>query len=134
MSVDLMTASEASRKWGFEESYVRQIVKKYPERIPKGEVRLFGKTLVITRQGMEQLTGKRMEEVWYFYVEKQQMIFKEVPCGSYEVALERLSKELKKKGVTDYEPVPIDPQKQRVGQLLENGERVFIAKKVRQSR
>lgn len=62
MSDDLMTASEASKKWGFEESYVRQIVKKYPERIPEGEVRLFGKTLVITTYGMEKLTGRSLEE------------------------------------------------------------------------
>lgn len=43
MSAELMTAPEASRKWGYEESYVRQMIKKYPERIPAGEVRKFGK-------------------------------------------------------------------------------------------
>lgn len=134
MSEDLMTASEASKKWGFEESYVRQIVKKYPERIPEGEVRLFGKTLVITKYGMEKLTGRLLEESWYFYIEKQQMIFKEEQCDSYEAALDRLRKELKKQGVVNYEPTPIDPLGQRVGQVLRNGERVFISKKVRQSR
>lgn len=62
MSDELMTAPEASRKWGYEESYVRQMIKKYPERIPAGEIRKFGKTLVITSEGMEKLTGRSLKE------------------------------------------------------------------------
>lgn len=62
------------------------------------------------------------------------MIFKEEQCDSYEAALDRLRKELKKQGVVNYEPTPIDPLGQRVGQVLRNGERVFISKKVKKSR
>lgn len=129
MSDDLMTASEASKKWGFEESYVRQIVKKYPERIPEGELRLFGKTLVITAYGMEKLTGRSLEDPWYFCFEKQQMIFKEVKYASYEEALDRLKKELERHGIGDYSPSTIDDQKQRIGFQLNDGSYLFITKR-----
>ncbi|MGG5308315.1 hypothetical protein IGK38_003047 [Enterococcus pernyi] len=64
---DLMTATEASLRWGYDSGYVRQMKKKYPNKIPDGEIILFGKTLVITRDGMEALTGKK-EPIPHFYV------------------------------------------------------------------
>lgn len=129
MSDELMTASEASKKWGFEESYVRQMVKKYPERIPEGEVRLFGKTLIITAYGMEKLTGKSLEKPWYFCIEKQQMIFKEVKYDSYEEALTRLTEELKQHGIANYYPVTLDHYKQRIGIQLDDKSYFFITRK-----
>ena len=44
---------------GYDSSYVRQIKKKYPNKIPEGEIRLFGKNLVITREGIEALIGRK---------------------------------------------------------------------------
>lgn len=46
-----MTATEASLRWGYDSGYVRQMKKKYPNKIPEEKIRLFGKTLVITRDG-----------------------------------------------------------------------------------
>lgn len=126
MSDELMTAPEASRKWGYEESYVRQMIKKYPERTPAGEIRMFGKTLVITSEGMEKLTGRSLKEYWYFYIEKQQIVFKEVKYNSYEEALERLMNELGKRGISNYVPAAIDNQNQRIGLQLDNGTLLFI--------
>ncbi|WP_429960909.1 helix-turn-helix domain-containing protein [Enterococcus sp. AZ012] len=129
MSDDLMTAPEASRKWGYEESYVRQMINKYPERIPPGEIRMFGKTLVITSGGMEKLTGRSLKEYWYFYIEKQQMIFKEVKYESYEDALERLMNEMKRQGSLTDVPEAMDDHSERIGIKLENGTILFITKK-----
>ncbi|EPH91084.1 hypothetical protein D922_02755 [Enterococcus faecalis 06-MB-DW-09] len=128
MSDDLMTAPEASRKWGYEESYVRQMIKKYPDRIPEGEIRMFGKTLVITAFGMEKLTGRSPKERWYFCIEKQQMIFKQVKYDFYEEALARLIKEIENLGISDYLLTTIDNQKQRVGLGLEDGTFLFVTK------
>ncbi|WP_429968314.1 helix-turn-helix domain-containing protein [Enterococcus sp. AZ046] len=129
MSDELMTAPEASRKWGYEESYVRQMIKKYPERIPAGEIRMFGKTLVITSEGMEKLTGRSLKEYWYFYIEKQQMILKEVKYESYEEALERLMNEMKGQGSLTDVPEAMDDHSERIGIKLKNGSILFITKK-----
>lgn len=65
-SPDLMMATEASRKWGYESNYVRQMYQKHPERFLEGHIRLFGTTYIITRDCMEHLTGKSEEEsMWY---------------------------------------------------------------------
>lgn len=62
-SQDLMSASEASVRWGYDEGYVRQQLSKYPEKFKMGTIRKFGKTYIITRDGMEHLTGKTEKEV-----------------------------------------------------------------------
>ncbi|EOB3492929.1 helix-turn-helix domain-containing protein, partial [Enterococcus hirae] len=67
---DLMTATEASLRWGYDSGYVRQMKKKYPNKIPEGEIRLFGKTLVITREGMEALTGRKEPIQRFFVIEE----------------------------------------------------------------
>ncbi|WP_245676904.1 helix-turn-helix domain-containing protein [Enterococcus rivorum] len=54
---DLMAATEASVRWGKNEGYVRQQFVKYPEKFKKGTIRKFGKTYLITREGMEHLVG-----------------------------------------------------------------------------
>ncbi|WP_371852215.1 helix-turn-helix domain-containing protein [Lactiplantibacillus mudanjiangensis] len=37
--------------------YVRQTLRANPERFPEGTVRLLGRTLIVTREGMEAVTG-----------------------------------------------------------------------------
>ena len=54
---DIMDAKEASEKWGKAENYVRQMYAQYPEKFPEGTIRKFGKQLVVTREGMEAVTG-----------------------------------------------------------------------------
>lgn len=61
-SKDLMSASEASVRWGYDEGYVRQQLSKYPEKFKEGTIRKFGKTYIITREGMEHLTGMSEKE------------------------------------------------------------------------
>ncbi|EOI6343304.1 helix-turn-helix domain-containing protein [Listeria monocytogenes] len=53
-----MSAAVASERWGFDSSYVRQLYRKYPNRFLDGTIRQFGKTYVITKEGMEYLTGQ----------------------------------------------------------------------------
>ncbi|MFP7242368.1 helix-turn-helix domain-containing protein [Pediococcus pentosaceus] len=60
---DLMSAAEASLKWGKSENYVRQMFAKYPDKFPDGSIRKFGKQLVVTRQGMEHVTGVLAEDL-----------------------------------------------------------------------
>ncbi|MBC1920283.1 helix-turn-helix domain-containing protein [Listeria booriae] len=56
---DLMTSSEASERWGLAQSYVRQMFIKYPDKFKPGTYRKFGKVFIITKEGMEHLTGKK---------------------------------------------------------------------------
>ena len=65
-SPDLMMATEASRRWGYQPNYVRQMYQKYPERFLDGQIRLFGTTYIITRECMEHLTTKSEDDsLWY---------------------------------------------------------------------
>lgn len=56
-SPEIMDAKEASVVWGHAENYVRLIMKQSPDRFPKGTIRKFGKTWVVTVEGMEAVTG-----------------------------------------------------------------------------
>ncbi|MBC1937862.1 hypothetical protein HCA69_15975 [Listeria grandensis] len=56
---DLMTSSEASARWGKDQSYVRQLFKKYPGRFKEGTYRKFGSVFVITKEGMEYVTKEK---------------------------------------------------------------------------
>lgn len=56
---DLIGSREASLMWGKQQDYVRTIYNKYPERFPKGTIRKFGKQLIVTREGMEAVTGHK---------------------------------------------------------------------------
>ncbi|KAJ85634.1 helix-turn-helix domain-containing protein [Enterococcus faecalis] len=64
--LDLMTGAEASERWGFDRRYVSQLYAKYPERFKKGTVVVIGSkkmpTIVISREGMEFLTGRKEGE------------------------------------------------------------------------
>lgn len=57
---EIMTAVDAANLWGKAPDYVRQILRSNPDRFPAGSVRLFGRQLVVTREGMEAVTGNPM--------------------------------------------------------------------------
>lgn len=54
---DVMSSTEAARRWHKADDYVRQMFRKSPEKFLEGTIRKFGKQLVVTRRGMEQVTG-----------------------------------------------------------------------------
>ncbi|GAB6092259.1 helix-turn-helix domain-containing protein [Furfurilactobacillus curtus] len=59
---DIMSSSEAARRWQKSDDYVRQVFRKNPERFPIGTIRKFGKQLVVTRHGIEIVTGETEPE------------------------------------------------------------------------
>lgn len=89
-SDDLMTAAEASKRWGFDEGYVRQQLLKYPGKFLKNTIRKFGKTYIITREGMEYITGMTEREanagLWKVRHEKNWMVDFEQRVDSEEEA------------------------------------------------
>lgn len=48
---DVMSSTEAARRWHKADDYVRQMFRKSPEKFPEGTIRKFGKQLVVTRRG-----------------------------------------------------------------------------------
>ncbi|WP_412988366.1 helix-turn-helix domain-containing protein [Pediococcus siamensis] len=60
---DYMGSHEASTMWGKQKDYVRTIYNKYPKRFPKGTIRKFGKQLIVTREGMEAVTGVKKSQL-----------------------------------------------------------------------
>lgn len=59
---DIMSSNEAARRWHKADDYVRQAYRKTPWKFPIGTIRKFGKQLVVTRRGMEIVTGTTEEE------------------------------------------------------------------------
>lgn len=57
---DYMEAKDAARRWGKADNYIRNIWNdtRWNKRILPGTVRKFGNTFIITREGMEHLTGQ----------------------------------------------------------------------------
>jgi hypothetical protein len=80
--LELMTAAEASKRWGYNESYVKQMWGKYRDKFLAGSIVAIGSekkpTIVITREGMEYLTGKTEKEantnLWLVRHEKNWII------------------------------------------------------------
>lgn len=60
---ELIGSREASLMWGKQKDYVRTIYNKYPKRFPEGTIRKFGKQLIVTKEGMEIVTGTKLENV-----------------------------------------------------------------------
>lgn len=58
-SDEIMSAQEASRIWGKSESYVRISLRQNPDKWPEGSYRRFGKTIIVTVDGMEAVTGQK---------------------------------------------------------------------------
>ncbi|MBL1226834.1 helix-turn-helix domain-containing protein [Enterococcus sp. BWR-S5] len=70
--LDIMLATEASERWGYNKNYVRREYNTHPEYFLKGSIRLFGTAYIITREGMEHLTGMTEDEAtkWVVWCEK----------------------------------------------------------------
>lgn len=109
---DLMTATEASLRWGYDSGYVRQMKKKYPNKISGGEIRLFGKTLVITREGMETLTGRKVPIQRFFVIEEGKEILKQWILNNLEFV--NLNQKY------------IDPAKQKFELSIIPGKRIYV--------
>ncbi len=60
---NIMSSKEAAELWGKADDYVRQMLKKYPQKFPEGSVRKFGRQLVVTTEGMEAVTGVKKSEI-----------------------------------------------------------------------
>ncbi|WP_099299661.1 helix-turn-helix domain-containing protein [Pediococcus pentosaceus] len=56
---ELIGSREASLMWDKQKDYVRTVFNKQPGRFPKGTIRKFGRQLIVTREGMEAVTGKK---------------------------------------------------------------------------
>ena len=56
---NIMSAKDASRIWGKNESYVRISLHQNPDKWPVGSWRKFGRQLVVTTEGMEAVTGEK---------------------------------------------------------------------------
>lgn len=128
---DLMTATEASQRWGYDSGYVRQMKKKYSNKIPEGEIRLFGKTLVITRDGMEALTGRK-EPTQHFYVieEDNWSVQSQKEVATFEEGKELLKQLiLNNLAFVNLDQVTlkyIDPAKTKFGLSIRPGKRIYI--------
>ncbi|MGM0220143.1 helix-turn-helix domain-containing protein [Enterococcus sp. AZ126] len=119
-SEDLMTASEASERWSYDEGYVRQQLSKYPEKFKEGTIRKFGKTYIITREGMEHLTGMTEEEansgLWLVRHEKNWIVDFEQRVDSElearNLIAQKVSEETKEKDKTiNFEELDIKSKK-----------------------
>lgn len=51
----IYTGAEASKLLGKEQSYIRQLYAKYPNRFPKGSIRKFGKEYIVTQEAIDEL-------------------------------------------------------------------------------
>lgn len=126
-----MTAAEASRRWGYESGYVRQMRKKYPEKIPEGVVRMFGNALVIIRPGMEQLTGKKEKVNRFFVVEEDNWsVMDQKEVNNFEEGKEQLKvlvlKNLDSLDVTNVTLDYIDAQRRKFGIKVRPGKSFYI--------
>lgn len=59
----IYSGSEASLLWGKDRFYVKTIMQKHPERFPEGSIRKIGKTWIVTQEGMETVTGEKLEDI-----------------------------------------------------------------------
>ncbi|MCO7127839.1 helix-turn-helix domain-containing protein [Sporolactobacillus shoreicorticis] len=59
----IYSGSEASLLWGKDRFYVKTIMQQHPERFPKGTIRKIGKTWIVTQEGMEEVTGQKLEGI-----------------------------------------------------------------------
>ncbi len=61
---DIMTARDAAYCWGKAPDYVRSALRSNPDRFPDGSVRTFSRQILVTREGMEAVTGhKQVKEL-----------------------------------------------------------------------
>lgn len=60
---NLMDAKEAAKMWHKNDAYIRTMMKQSPEKFPKGTIRKFGTTFVVTTEGMEAATGIKKSDL-----------------------------------------------------------------------
>jgi len=103
----IMTFPEASVRWNKERSYVMQQHTKYPDKFLLGSIDKIGigkGTWIITKKGMEHLTGYTEEEAnresWVVVVQQGTNIIDERVCSS-EAAAEELMKEMVSKKIPE---------------------------------
>lgn len=139
----LMTFSQASERWKKEKSYVFQQYTKYPNKFMPGSVDFLKSansnrgTFVITREGMEHLTGQTEEEAnsseWVVYVEQNFNIIDEKFCDSEEAA-EDLIIELVQERLPGKSRIInlgyLDDQKNCFGVLLADGVKIYRKKRI----
>lgn len=53
--LEIFTGAEASKILGKDNSYIRQLYAKYPNRFPKGSIRKFGKEYIVTTEAIAAL-------------------------------------------------------------------------------
>ncbi len=105
--------------------------KKYPNKIPEGEIRLFGKTLVITREGMEALTGRKEpiqrffvieEDNWSVQSQKEVVTFEE----GKEILKQWILNNLEFLNLDQVVLKYTDPAKQKFGLSIILGKRIYV--------
>lgn len=61
---EIMTSKDAAYCWGKAPDYVRSALRSNPDRFPAGSVRTFARQILVTREGMEAVTGhKQLKEL-----------------------------------------------------------------------
>ncbi|WP_227644866.1 helix-turn-helix domain-containing protein [Enterococcus faecium] len=131
---DLTTATEASLRWGYDAGYVRQMKIKYPGKIPEGEIRLFGKTWVITRAGMEALTGKKESKQQFYVIEEDKWsIQSQQEVSSFDEGKELLIvlilQNLAHLKLNEIVLQPLDSKKRKFGLNIKPGKSIYIETK-----
>ena len=105
--------------------------KKYPNKIPEGEIRLFGKALVITREGIEALTGRKEPTQCFFVIEEDNWSVQ----SQKEVATFEEGKEILKQWIlNNLEFVNLDqvvlkyinPAKRKFGLSIILGKKIYV--------
>lgn len=132
----LMTFQEASQRWNKEKSYVRQMFSKYPNKFKPGTTIKIGNgkgTYIITREGMEYLTGQtEVEAAGAFLVvrEKNNVIDYDKKVVSENQATEEIMQLLaKEKSVSSldvYRLDYLDYQKKLFGLQLASGTKIYF--------
>lgn len=105
--------------------------KKYPNKIPEREIRLFGKTLVITRDGMEALTGRKEPIQRFFVIEEDNWsVQSQKEVGTFEEGKEILKQWiLNNLELVNLDQVVlkyIDPVKRKYGLTIIPGKRIYV--------
>lgn len=130
----LMTFPRASERWNKERSYVYQQYKKYPEKFLSGSTTFLSGggdkgTWVITRKGMEYLTGQTeveaAGELWKVIVLDGTNIIEEKSVFTEQEALETMFQIVELKGYATYDFNFLDPEKNNYGVKLPDNTTIY---------
>lgn len=56
---EITTSKDVALRWGMTPDYVRQVLWINPNRFPEGTVHVFACQILVTREGMEAVTGHK---------------------------------------------------------------------------